>query len=66
MHSPRHTDSPSFNGFTPEHGRRLFKAGADDLALAYLNTFMGKGNTRAMLAMADHEYDRGNMEASLS
>jgi len=59
-------DLPSFNGFVPDRARRLLKAGAHDQALAYIGEFVQRGNTRAMLAMGDYEYDQGNMEASLS
>ncbi|HEU4460710.1 MAG TPA: hypothetical protein VFR90_16440 [Methylibium sp.] len=58
--------SPSFGGFMPEEGRRLFKAGDNEQALRYIGGFVQEGNTRAMLAMADHEYDQGHMERSLS
>jgi TPR repeat protein len=59
-------DLPSFGGFVPDEARRMLKAGQHEQALRYIGEFVQKGNTYAMLAMADYEYDNGNMEGSLS
>jgi hypothetical protein len=55
---------PSFDGFVPDHVRELLKAQEPLKAVAYIMRFARKGNSRAMLAMADFEYDAGNKVAS--
>ena len=65
MHSPIDADLPSFHGYVPDRARGLFKANEHDKALLYIKQFVEQGNTYAMLAMADYEYDQGNKDASL-
>jgi TPR repeat protein len=42
----------------------LLRDGKPEEALAYIQWFIDRGNTRAMLGMADYEYDAGNAQAS--
>jgi hypothetical protein len=55
---------PSFSGFVPDRVRELLKAQKSEQAVAYILRFVERGNSRAMVAMADLEFDRGNKSAS--
>jgi TPR repeat protein len=66
MQPSTENDPPSFGGFVPDHARLLFKSGQNERALQYIGEFVMRGNTYAMLAMADYQYDQSNTEASLS
>ena len=66
MKASTESDPPAFGGFVPDHARHLFKSGQHEKALQYIGKFVDSGNTYAMLAMADYEYDQANMEASIS
>lgn len=61
---PSSNDEPNFDGFAPSHTRRLLNAGRRDEALAYIQLFVERGNARAMVDMADLDYDSGNIESS--
>lgn len=53
-------------GFDPQRPRDLVKQGNDEAALAYINKFVGANSVRAMIAMADYLFDKGDRAASLS
>jgi TPR repeat protein len=53
-------------GFDPLRPRDLVKQGDDEAAVAYINQFVDAGSVRAMIAMADYFFDKGDKEASLS
>lgn len=53
-------------GFDPQRPRDLVKQGDDDAAVAYINEFVEAGSVRAMIAMADYLFDKGDRETSLA
>jgi hypothetical protein len=57
-------EDPAFDGFTPSHARALQRSHGAEEARRYIEPFVEQCNARAMLAMADLEYDAGNLESS--
>lgn len=53
-------------GFDPQQPRDLVKQGDDEAAVAYINQFVEAGSVRAMIAMADYLFDKGDKESSLA
>lgn len=53
-------------GFDPQQPRDLLKQGNEEAALAYINKFVDAGSVRAMIAMADYFFDKGDKESSLA
>lgn len=53
-------------GFDPQRPRDLFKQGDDQTAISYINKFVEAGSVRAMIAMADYLFDKGDRDASLA
>jgi len=52
-------------GFDPQTPRDLVDQGDEEAAVAYINQFIDAGSVRAMIALADHLFDKGDREASL-
>jgi TPR repeat protein len=50
--------------FDPAHAHQLLKAKKHSDALAYIQSFIERGNAGAVIEMADIEYDAGNIESS--
>ena len=53
-------------GFDPDHPCHLVNQGDHQAALLYINEFVEAGSVRAMIAMADYLFDKGDHEASLA
>lgn len=53
-------------GFEAMRARDLVRQGDDAAALAYINEFIAAGSVRAMIAMADYLFDKGDKESSLA
>lgn len=53
-------------GFDPQRVRDLLKESRTEEAVGYMEQFVARGSVRAMIAMADYAYDRGDQPASLA
>jgi TPR repeat protein len=53
-------------GFDAQQPRDLVKQGDDEAAVAYINKFVEAGSVRAMIAMADYLFNKGDKESSLA
>ena len=53
-------------GFDPQRARYLVEQGDDAAAVAYINEFVAASSVRAMIAMADYLFDKGDKESSLA
>ena len=53
-------------GFEPQKARELISRGEGDLAIAYMEKFIGQGSVRAMISMADYLFDKKDYAASLA
>lgn len=53
-------------GFDPIWARKMAKQGDDEAAVAYINKFVAAGSVSAMIAMADHLFNKGDKESSLA
>lgn len=53
-------------GFDPQRPRDLVKQGDSEAAISYISKFVEAGSVRAMIAMADYVFDKGDKEASFA
>ncbi len=53
-------------GFDSQRVRDLIKQGDDEASITYINEFVEAGSVRAMIAMADYFFKKGDKESSLA